>query len=151
VTLRNAPPKERDGEGYKGDLGFRKIRIFFQKGLDRKKLMDELICPSGYICQPLPLCPEKRTSSAPMGRSEKCNERSRKNARQFTLRRATPYLFGVSALTSGDEDFGEVSRSTVARSMRTETRGSADSASIRAEANCTPLRSYVGSDPGRPI
>jgi hypothetical protein len=33
--LRNAPPKERDGEGYKGDLGFRKIRIFFQKGLDR--------------------------------------------------------------------------------------------------------------------
>jgi len=34
VTLRNAPPKERDGGGYKGDLGLRKIRIFFRKGLD---------------------------------------------------------------------------------------------------------------------
>jgi hypothetical protein len=33
--LRNAPPEERDGAAYKADLGLRKIRIFFQKGLDR--------------------------------------------------------------------------------------------------------------------
>jgi len=34
MTLRNAPFVGRDGDGYRGDLGIRKSRIFFQKGLD---------------------------------------------------------------------------------------------------------------------
>ena len=34
VTLRNAPRSGRDGCEYRGDLGIRKNRIFFSKGLD---------------------------------------------------------------------------------------------------------------------
>jgi hypothetical protein len=34
---------EQDGKGYSSDLGLLKIRIFFQKGLDR----GQVICPSG--------------------------------------------------------------------------------------------------------
>ena len=98
----------------------------------------------------LPVYPDQRTSTDRPSWSVPCHERQGKETRQFTLRRATPYLFRVSALTSVDEYFGEVSRSTVARSMRAETRGSADSASIRAEANCTPPRFCAGLDPGRP-
>jgi hypothetical protein len=32
--MANAPLPEQDGEGYKGDLRFRKSRIFFQAGID---------------------------------------------------------------------------------------------------------------------
>ena len=35
VTMASAPRVGRDGGGYRGDLGLLKIRIFFQKGLDR--------------------------------------------------------------------------------------------------------------------
>jgi hypothetical protein len=36
VTIANRPSVRRDGEGYRSDLGLRKTRIFFQKGLDRQ-------------------------------------------------------------------------------------------------------------------
>src|ERR1700687_1489808 len=35
VTISSRPSVGQDGEGYNGDLGLRKIRIFLQKGLDR--------------------------------------------------------------------------------------------------------------------
>jgi hypothetical protein len=36
---------ERDGDGYRSDLGQARTEIFLQKGLDRKSV----ICPSGKI------------------------------------------------------------------------------------------------------
>ena len=46
------PSEERDGTGYKGDLGLRKTRIFFRKGLDGK-LDGRTDLPVRQICQPL--------------------------------------------------------------------------------------------------
>jgi hypothetical protein len=49
VTLRNAPLLGRDGESYTTDLPFRKIRIFFQKGLDTSQTQSSSDLPDGQI------------------------------------------------------------------------------------------------------
>src|ERR1700682_133405 len=47
VTTRDPPLlSERDGDGYRSDLGQRRREIFLQMGLDRILL----ICPSGSFC-----------------------------------------------------------------------------------------------------
>jgi hypothetical protein len=50
VTTRDPPLlSERDGDGYRSDLGQPRTEIFLQMGLDRI-LADGLICPSGSFC-----------------------------------------------------------------------------------------------------
>ena len=55
VTLRNAPLSGRDGCEHRGDLGLRKNRIFFRKGLDTgvaKRPDGQISCVSNYNRKP---------------------------------------------------------------------------------------------------
>jgi hypothetical protein len=71
VTMANAPLSGQDGDGYKGDLGLLKIRIFLQKGLDRVSRGERSDLPVG--CGWQSLCRSLRPSlraerSNPSGR-----------------------------------------------------------------------------------
>jgi hypothetical protein len=52
VTLRNAPPKERDGCGYKVICAFGKSEYFFERGWTGTLKNSALICPSGCASPP---------------------------------------------------------------------------------------------------
>ena len=65
MTLRNAPLRDGTATDIKLIWLFGKSEYFFERGWTAK-LMNGLICPSDHICQPLPLYPEERTSSAPV-------------------------------------------------------------------------------------
>jgi hypothetical protein len=54
VTLRNAPLLGQDSGEYTSDLGLRKIRIFFQKGLDTSRTWLSSDLPAGQIIDPWP-------------------------------------------------------------------------------------------------
>jgi hypothetical protein len=55
MTLRNAPLSGQDGESCRSDLPDARSQIFLQRGLDREIYQDRLICPSGWVCEFVPV------------------------------------------------------------------------------------------------
>ena len=83
VTISSRPSVGQDGEGYKGDLRFRKIRIFLQMGLDRQ--ISDL--PVGYVDRPV------RRPSKSVGRIGA--QRVRATARPHDRLRRNPPVSGL--------------------------------------------------------